>query len=150
MLLLKTCDMYHRLWRKQTRGCYFTLLFRKTAICVWPVWRIRLCCLHSKCKAKRGKSSRIYLPSVSVQEPLPHSMYDALLRGSGSMEISFLQGSGRSEHVFASAVQTVPFHRLSKETHIRLVKWSVKLFLLFWGFLLFCFVFEDQLVIFVT
>ncbi len=89
MLLLKTCDMYHRLWRKQTRGCYFTLLFRKTAICVWPVWRIRLRCLHSKCKAKRGKSSRIYLPSVSVQEPLPHSMYDTLLRGSGSMEISF-------------------------------------------------------------
>lgn len=133
--------MYHWLWRKHTRGCYFTLLFRKTAIYVWPIWWIRLCCLHSKCKAKRGKSSRIDLPSVSVKESLPHSMHYALQRGSGTIEISFLRGSGRSERVFASAVQTVLYYHLSKETRIRLVKWSVKLFLLFWVFLLFCFCF---------
>lgn len=133
--------MYHWLWRKHTRGCYFTLLFRKTAIYVWPIWWIRLCRLHSKCKAKRGKSSRIDLPSVSVKESLPHSMHYALQHGSGTIEISFLRGSGRSERVFASAVQTVLYYHLSKETRIRLVKWSVKLFLLFWGFLLFCFCF---------
>lgn len=133
--------MYHWLWRKHTRGCYFTLLFRKTAIYVWPIWWIRLCCLHSKCKAKRGKSSRIDLPSVSVKESLPHSMHYALQRGSGTIEISFLRGSGRSERVFASAVQTVAVLPFEQGDPHQACEMKCKTVFIILGFLLFCFCF---------